>query len=251
MNRDSPEGDGMSVTETQPAAPGPKLRWYQYTLRSLLLLMLAVSIVFSWLAVRWQRQREQHIARVVIACPGLSAPIVNRTVAIPYCCGAILISCERIVAVSSREKVEVYLVARGVDPDKFLNRVRAVPLPVDDLHSRSAIREATLLPRGASIPEAECKMVDTLQVILDPKKLSHLCIKFSSVHEALSSQGKIAPTKEGLRLMEDVLVERDFDQGKVRLGEIAEIKIVQEPSHVVWEFPTRPQANVEKQGGNL
>ena len=33
----------MSVAEPQPAAPKPKLRWFQYSLRSLLLITLLLS----------------------------------------------------------------------------------------------------------------------------------------------------------------------------------------------------------------
>ncbi len=239
----------MSEAKPQLATPEPKLHWYQYSLRSLLLLMLAVSIVFSWLAARWQRQREQHIARVVIACPGLSAVIANSEVAIPYCIGALMIPCESIVAISSSEKVEVYFLARGVDPDKFLNRVRAIPAPKDVLHSRLAVREATLLPRGASIPRVESKMVDSFQVILNPKKLAQLGIRISSIQEAMSSRGGILPTREGSRLLEQVLVKSDFDQGKTRLGDIAEVRIVQEPSHVVWQYPPPPQSYDKDRSG--
>jgi hypothetical protein len=44
MQQVSPEKDGMGPAESQPAAMTPKLRWYQYSLRSLSLLMLAVSV---------------------------------------------------------------------------------------------------------------------------------------------------------------------------------------------------------------
>jgi hypothetical protein len=40
----------------------PRLRWFQYSLRSLLLLMLLVSLGMSWFAVRMQRARQQKAA---------------------------------------------------------------------------------------------------------------------------------------------------------------------------------------------
>ena len=40
----------------------PKLRWFQYSLRSLLLLMLAAAIGMSWVAVRVKSAREQEAA---------------------------------------------------------------------------------------------------------------------------------------------------------------------------------------------
>ncbi len=44
----------------QPEAPARKLRWYQYSLRSLLLFLLLVSLGMSWVAVRMKRARRQE-----------------------------------------------------------------------------------------------------------------------------------------------------------------------------------------------
>ena len=40
----------------------PRLRWFQYSLRSLLLVMLLASIAMSWVAVRMQKARKQKEA---------------------------------------------------------------------------------------------------------------------------------------------------------------------------------------------
>ncbi len=40
----------------------PRLRWFQYSLRSLLVLMVLVSIGMSWFAVKMQRARKQKEA---------------------------------------------------------------------------------------------------------------------------------------------------------------------------------------------
>jgi len=42
--------------------PKPKRRWYQYSLRTLLLFMLLASIGLSWLAVKLKQAREQKEA---------------------------------------------------------------------------------------------------------------------------------------------------------------------------------------------
>jgi Leucine-rich repeat (LRR) protein len=52
----------MSATQPEPATPKPKRRWYQYSLRTLLLLVLVVSIGMSWLAVRRQRAKRHREA---------------------------------------------------------------------------------------------------------------------------------------------------------------------------------------------
>jgi hypothetical protein len=49
----------MTAIAPQPAVPPHKLRWYQYSLRSLLLFVTACAVVCSWLAVTIQSQRRQ------------------------------------------------------------------------------------------------------------------------------------------------------------------------------------------------
>ncbi len=50
----------MSAAEPQPAAAKPKLRWFQYSLRSLLLVMLLTGLGMScWLVVKTQRERKR------------------------------------------------------------------------------------------------------------------------------------------------------------------------------------------------
>lgn len=52
----------MTATEPQAASAKPKRRWYQYSLRTLLLLMLVASIAMSWLSVRRQRAKAYREA---------------------------------------------------------------------------------------------------------------------------------------------------------------------------------------------
>jgi len=53
----------MSVADPQPTAPKPKLRWFQYSLRTLLVVVTLFAIPCSWLAVkRQQARREREIA---------------------------------------------------------------------------------------------------------------------------------------------------------------------------------------------
>jgi hypothetical protein len=58
------------MATSQPEAPARKLRWFQYSLRSLLLLVLLVSLGMSWVAVRMKRAREQEQAVEEIAKVG-------------------------------------------------------------------------------------------------------------------------------------------------------------------------------------
>ena len=48
--------------EALPTAEPPKLRWFQYRLRSLFLLTLLVAIGMSWVAVTMRKQRKQKAA---------------------------------------------------------------------------------------------------------------------------------------------------------------------------------------------
>jgi hypothetical protein len=59
------EHHGMSVAEPPPAMPQPKLRWYQYRLRTLLVLTTLAAVVLSawrW----WDGTREQRRLRAYI-----------------------------------------------------------------------------------------------------------------------------------------------------------------------------------------
>ncbi|MGO8688343.1 MAG: hypothetical protein ACLQLG_01800 [Thermoguttaceae bacterium] len=52
------------AAETVPAAGRPKhkLRWYQYSLRTLLLVMTLACVGMSWVAVKMKQARQQHAA---------------------------------------------------------------------------------------------------------------------------------------------------------------------------------------------
>ena len=53
--------------ESSPTAEKPpKLRWFQYRLRSLFILTTLVAIACSWLAVTMQNQRKQKAAAEAI-----------------------------------------------------------------------------------------------------------------------------------------------------------------------------------------
>jgi hypothetical protein len=52
------ETDSLPTAEQKP----PKLRWYQWRLRSLFILTLLVAIGMSYLAVTMQNQRKQKAA---------------------------------------------------------------------------------------------------------------------------------------------------------------------------------------------
>jgi hypothetical protein len=60
----------VTADSPPPAAPRYKLRWYQYSLRTLMLVVLLVSIGMSYVAVTIQRQRRQGEAAKAIRQAG-------------------------------------------------------------------------------------------------------------------------------------------------------------------------------------
>ncbi len=60
----------MTASTPQTAATFPKLRWYQYRLRSLFILTTLVAIVCSWLSVEIQSERRQGAAAKAIEKAG-------------------------------------------------------------------------------------------------------------------------------------------------------------------------------------
>ena len=61
---------GFGYTDGMAEPPKPKLRWFQYSLRSLLLFVTACAIACSWLAVTIQSQRRQGAAAEAIKKAG-------------------------------------------------------------------------------------------------------------------------------------------------------------------------------------
>jgi len=66
----SAEHDAMTVSKPQPAAPYPKLRWYQFRLRSLFILTLLVAIGMSYVTVTMRDCRKQKAAAEAIERTG-------------------------------------------------------------------------------------------------------------------------------------------------------------------------------------
>ena len=60
------ETDSSPTTEQKP----PKLRWYQWRLRSMFILTLLVAIGMSYVAVEMRNQRKQHQAAKEIVKAG-------------------------------------------------------------------------------------------------------------------------------------------------------------------------------------
>lgn len=54
------------MAEPQPTTMKPKLRWYQYSLWALLVVVLLAGIVMSWLAQRWDEQARLAEKRAAI-----------------------------------------------------------------------------------------------------------------------------------------------------------------------------------------
>ena len=73
----------MEATDAQHRRPH-RLRWYQFSLRTLLLLMLLANIGVSWFATRMHRQREAVEAILKcdceVACDGDSEDVFVRDV---------------------------------------------------------------------------------------------------------------------------------------------------------------------------
>jgi hypothetical protein len=54
--------DTGNISTEQPTAPKPKRRWYQYSLRTLLIFVTLFALACSWFAVKMQQARRQREA---------------------------------------------------------------------------------------------------------------------------------------------------------------------------------------------
>jgi hypothetical protein len=50
----------MTIADPQPAVPKPKRRWFQFSLRTLMIFVTACAVAGSWLAVKVQRAKRQR-----------------------------------------------------------------------------------------------------------------------------------------------------------------------------------------------
>jgi hypothetical protein len=62
--------DSMTSQDPQPVAPNFKRGWFQYSLRTLLVVMLLASIGMSWVAVRMRRAKLEREAVEAIRAAG-------------------------------------------------------------------------------------------------------------------------------------------------------------------------------------
>ena len=67
----------METTMNNPKSPKPKRRWYQYSLRTLMLFMLVMSVGFAWLGWKAQRLRNEQEAVAKIERMGGSVNVGN------------------------------------------------------------------------------------------------------------------------------------------------------------------------------
>ena len=56
----------MSEAESKPAVPKPRLRWFQFSVRTLLVVVTFAAIPCSWLAVRMEQARQKRQAAAEI-----------------------------------------------------------------------------------------------------------------------------------------------------------------------------------------
>jgi hypothetical protein len=52
----------VSVSESQPVSLKPRLRWYQYSLRTLFIFVTLCAIACSWFATEYRRVQRRHLA---------------------------------------------------------------------------------------------------------------------------------------------------------------------------------------------
>lgn len=60
---DQPEKE---VEDEGKAEPKPKRRWYQYSLRSLVVVMVLFCILFAWVGYKVRKARRQRAAVVLL-----------------------------------------------------------------------------------------------------------------------------------------------------------------------------------------
>jgi hypothetical protein len=211
----------------------PKLRWYQSRLRVLLLLMVPISLGGAWLAVRWHRQYQRHLVKIIIGRRGLSAVAADDQLALPYFEAARSLPLEKLVAISSKGQTEIFIEECGTDPERFLKLVHA--LEIGALPSKATVQEVELLKPGTDIPQVVCRTVETLQIEVAPQRCKRFGVSVAAVEKAVSEKGELPATAENVRSLASTTIQVSGSAGRqtILLGDLARITVRKEPSHIV------------------
>jgi multidrug efflux pump subunit AcrB len=137
-----------------------------------------------------------------------------------------------IICVSSNNIAEIYVQATPAMDVATLSRLvdARVQLAAPVLPTRAKIRKVVDVSGQTIPPPLDIHYVDDLRVYIDPQKASRLGVSMSAVSDAMQQAGR-----SGRKMTEVALTSSTGE--RIRLSDIATIKTVREPNHIVVRLP--------------
>ena len=181
----------------------------------------------------------QRIIRVTVQYPGaspqdvadiLAYPIETKLLGLPHI--------ESITSISSAGSLETYIVlARDSRPHEVLSRVVG-ELPGNHFPSAATTPTVELLPTTATIPTVSPTDIDCIVVDLNREVIAKHAIPIGNVVSAMQEQaGGSASDMSRLATLRAIRVPAPDDR-RVPLTELAEIRVENQPSHIVTRWPS-------------
>jgi len=183
-----------------------------------------------------QRTTAPSIVRVSARLPHGDAQTVADTVGEVIATGVGGLG-QHVSAISTGEICDVYVVsAPDADPQQFLVTVRQAVESCRRLLPADADGASVLLqPPGIPIPRPAIWQVQEIQVLLDRDKVKALGISPAEMDRAMAPAAeKSRPTNKDANALAATVLQ--VDGKSVRLGDVAEFKVVAVPSHVVRTY---------------
>lgn len=208
----------------------------QFRLRTLFLLILVLSLLFTTGLLVYQWLNQQPTARVVLTYPGASPVECDEFVAWKLGSALYASNVDSWTVVSYAGRVEVYAIAvPGTDGQGFQGQfVQTVQSSLDDLPAGVSIQSTKLLASEPFRPQITIKQVDQFEINLSRDKTQQLGLTladtFRQIKDATPESSTVS--RESQLALEQTIL-KTSDGERIRLREIATINIVQKPNALI------------------
>jgi multidrug efflux pump subunit AcrB len=220
-------------------------RAFQFRLRTVLLLMVGLSVLFAGAVIVHRRMNRQPTVRVVLLWPGASVEECDRGIGnqLDFIAGmspadAVMTPVDSWTIVSYPGKVELYATApRGADGQQFLEDVEEhLRAGSNGFPEEVALGEPELLGDKLIRPNVVVKQTNEFEINIDRDRVALLGLTLADVQRQLAAaigESKEV-THEAMLKLQNAVVKTPAGES-VKLRDIAEVRMVQKPNAIVRE----------------
>ena len=223
-------------------------RWTQFSLRSLLLAVSLCAVAALLLGLWIEYRSRQPTVKMVIEFQGAHAYEVDFFIAQRIRHRLLRSNVSQWTIVSSQDQCQIYATAfQGARNSQISAELQIVIDSIrDELPAGAKIGEVEVVASRPFQPEIDVTMADAFEIHLDrdltaaqgltPEEFVKVMWNAEALDQVASPEAIIAAENTEITLP---------NGDHVRLAEIAEITIVQQPSHIVRRWPDDQRNNAE------